>query len=36
MDNQIQNKVIKDVWGYDNLDELKVMLPDLFEAGNEE
>ena len=31
MDSTIQNKVIKEIWGYDNLDELKVMLPDIFE-----
>jgi len=36
MDANIQNKVIKDVWGYDNLDELKVMLPDLLSDDNDE
>jgi len=35
MNAQIQNKVIKDLYGYDNLDELKVMLPDLFEEKEE-
>ena len=30
MDAQIQNKVIKDLYWYDNLEELKIMLPDVF------
>lgn len=34
MDSTIQTKVIKDIWGYDNLDELKVMLPDIFEEDD--
>ena len=31
MDANIQNKVVKDIWGYDNVEELKIMLPDVFE-----
>lgn len=36
MDSQIQNKVIKDIWGYDNLDELKIMLPDVLTQTRDE
>jgi hypothetical protein len=31
MDVDTQNKVIKSLWGYENLDELKIMLPKLFD-----
>jgi len=38
MEVNIQNKVIKDIWWYDNIDELKTMLPDILsweeENGN--
>ena len=34
MDASIQNKVVKEIWGYENLDELKVMLPDLFDDND--
>ena len=36
MDAQIQNKVIKDVYGYDNIEELKIMLPDIFEKNDDD
>lgn len=31
MDAKTQAKIIKDEWGYDSLDELKIMKPDVFE-----
>ena len=36
MDAQIQNKVIKDVYWYDNIEELKIMLPDIFEDKDDD
>ncbi len=35
-DIKLQNKVIKELYTYDNLDELKVMLPELFEEKKED
>lgn len=32
METTLQNKVIKDIWWYENLDELKIMLPAVFES----
>jgi len=36
MDAQIQNKVIKDLYGYDNVEELKIMLPDVFKEKDDD
>jgi len=36
MESKIQNKIIKEVWGYDNLDELRIMLPDVLEGKSTE
>jgi len=36
MDAQIQNKIIKDIYGYDNIEELKIMLPDVFENNEDD
>lgn len=33
-DTKLQAKIIKDLYSYDNLDELKIMLPELFEDKN--
>ena len=31
LDVEMQNKVIKDIYGYDNIEELEIMLPSIFE-----
>jgi len=36
MDSTIQNKIIKDKWGYDNIDELKSFLPEVLWEGEPE
>ena len=35
LDKELQNKVIKQVYGYDNIEELEIMLPSLFEQEKE-
>lgn len=31
MEANIQEKVIKEIWGYDNVEELNIMMPELFD-----
>lgn len=36
MEASIQNKVIKDIWGYDSIDELKSFLPEVLWESEED
>lgn len=36
LEGTTQNKIIKDLYGYDNLDELRIVKPELFEEDEDE